>query len=392
MTFATEGEIPVQAGPDFTIYSGGNFLAKTLETVWAKQSRRRRDGSRSRSKWQKDLDAGWAKLGSPDGGDRRSAGGASPRSVSAMNGRPVDSPTMCAARRRARRGRRRIDWVGYVFIAFFTVPFLIFNVGPVLFGVYVGFTEWGIMGPPQWVGLGNFKDAFDDEWVRIAFVNTLLYGLIIVPGVVILGLIFALFVNQGWPLSALARTILFTPNVVSATVIGLVWVWVLDTQFGVLNHYLGFLGIPQIPWLTSVHWSLIGVSIASIWWDMGLAFVLFLAALQDVPLDLYEAADIDGASPLSKLRYVTLPHIRPTISMVVTLQLISTMRIFSQVYVMTNGGPAGGSLSVIYYVYQTAIVRNLFGYASAVSILLFLAILVGHGRSSACLIGRQPRG
>ena len=97
--------------------------------------------------------------------------------------------------------------------------------------------------------------------------------------VTVLGLAFALFVNQGWPLSTIARTILFTPNVVSATVIGLVWVWVLDTQYGVVNHYLGFLGIPQIPWLTSVHWSLIGVSIASIWWDMGLAFILFLAAL-----------------------------------------------------------------------------------------------------------------
>jgi multiple sugar transport system permease protein len=194
--------------------------------------------------------------------------------------------------------------------------------------------------------------------------------------VTIFGLLFALFVNQRWPLSALARTILFTPNVVSATVIGLIWVWVLDTQFGVLNHYLGFLGIGPIKWLTSVQWSLVGVSIASIWWDMGLAFILFLAALQNVPRELYEAADIDGASRLAKLRYVTLPHIRPTISMVVTLQIIATMRIFSQVYVMTNGGPAGSSSSVIYYIYLTAVQQQRMGFASAVSILLFMAILL----------------
>ena len=192
----------------------------------------------------------------------------------------------------------------------------------------------------------------------------------------VLGLAFALFVNQGWPLSTIARTILFTPNVVSATVIGLVWVWVLDTQFGVINHYLGLLGIGPIPWLTSVHWSLIGVSVASIWWDMGLAFILFLAALQEVPSDLYEAAQLDGASRPQRFWHVTLPHIRPTLSMVVTLQLIATMRIFSQVYVMTNGGPAGGSLSVIYYVYQMGVVQFLLGLASAVSTLLFLAILV----------------
>lgn len=270
----------------------------------------------------------------------------------------------------------KIEWSGYAFIAFFGLPFLIFNVCPILFGAIVGFTEWGIVGSPDWVGLENFRDAFDDEWVGVAFRNTLLYGCIIVPGVVVLALTFAIFVNQGWPLSALARTLFFAPNVVSATVIGLIWVWIFDTQFGIVNQYIEVLGIDPIPWLTSTEWSLIGVSIASIWWDLGLAFVLFLAALQDVPQELYEAAEVDGANRWRKLWHVTLPQIRPVLSMVVTLQLISTMRIFSQVYVMTNGGPAGSSSSVIHYIYQTAVVRNAMGYASAVSILLFVVILM----------------
>ncbi len=285
-------------------------------------------------------------------------------------------PRSVAAHGAARSTRGNIEWAGYALVAFFGVPFLIFNVGPVLFGVYVGFTEWGIIGAPRWVGLENYRAAFADPWLRVAFINIIKYALIIVPGVTVLGLAFALFVNQRWPLSALARTILFTPNVVSATVIGLIWVWVLDTQFGVLNHYLGALGIGPIKWLTSVQWSLVGVSIASIWWDMGLAFILFLAALQNVPRDLYEAAEIDGAGRLAQLWHVTLPHIRPTISMVVTLQLIATMRIFSQVYVMTDGGPAGSSSSVIYYIYKTAVQQQRMGFASAVSILLFMAILV----------------
>jgi multiple sugar transport system permease protein len=271
--------------------------------------------------------------------------------------------------------RPAIDWAGYVFVAFFTVPFLLFNIMPILFGVYVGFTEWSIVGEPRWVGLDNFREAAHDLWLHQAFINVFLYALIIVPSVVLFGLGFALFVNQGWPLSGLARTILFTPNVVSATVIGLVWVWLLDTQYGLLNGYLGMLGISPVPWLTSSRWSLVGVSIASVWWDLGLAFVLLLAALQDVPEELYDAAALDGAGRVRQFWHVTLPHLRPTLSMVVTLQLISTMRIFSQVYVMTNGGPAGSSSSVIFHIYQSAIVRNMLGYASAVSVLLFLAIL-----------------
>lgn len=289
---------------------------------------------------------------------------------------PPVHPLARAIGMRARSlGARRIDWAGYVLIAFFAVPFLLFNIMPILFGVYVSFTEWSIIGEPAFVGFANYKEALHDPWLRVAFLNVLRYSAIIVPGVAVLGLASALYVNQGWPLAALARTILFTPNVVSATVIGLVWVWVLDTRFGVLNYYLGYLGVPPVPWLTSPHFALFGVSIASIWWDMGLAFVLFLAALQDVPRELYEAAAIDGAGRLRQLLAITLPHIRPTISMVVTLQIISTMRIFSQVYVMTNGGPAGSTLSVIKHVYDTAITRNILGYASAISVLLFLAIL-----------------
>lgn len=268
-----------------------------------------------------------------------------------------------------------VDRAGYVLVAFFAIPFFLFNIMPVLFGFYVAFTRWSIIGSPKWEGLNNFTRAFKDQWVAVAFKNILLYGAIIVPCVTILGLVFALFVNKRYPLSSLARTLFFAPTVVSATVIGLVWVWLLDTQFGLINHYLSFLGIDNVPWLTSTKWSLVGVSIASIWWDLGLAFVLFLAALQDIPGEINDAAIVDGANRWQRFRYVILPHLRPVISMVVTLQLISTLRIFSQVYVMTNGGPASSSSSPIHYIYTIAIVRNLFGYASAIAILLFALIL-----------------
>ena len=271
---------------------------------------------------------------------------------------------------------RRIDWSGYVFILPFFLPFLTFTVIAILFGAFIAFTDWGIMGAPTWVGLTNFQEALRDEWVHKAFLNIFRYGLIIVPGVTILGLTFAVYVNQRWPMSSFVRAAFYSPNVVSATVIGLVWVWMLDTQFGLINQYLAKVGIPNIPWLTSTRWSLTGVSIASIWWDLGFTFVLFLAALQEIPRELKEAAAIDGANRFQGFWYITLPILRPMISMVITLQLIATLRIFSQVFMMTNGGPAGSSLSVIHYIYTEGIVRFRLGYTAAVSLLLFFVILI----------------
>lgn len=268
-----------------------------------------------------------------------------------------------------------MQWQGYAFVGLFALPYLLFNVMPVLAGLLIAFTDFSIIGDVHWVGWQNFAEAANDVWVWLAFKNVAFYGLIVVPSVTVIGLIAALYVNQRYPFSALARSIFFAPYVVSASVIGLIWVWMLDTQRGLINHYLGLIGIKSIPWLTSANWSLASVSLASIWWDMGLAFVLFLAALQDVPKDLIEAARIDGANRWQRFWYVTLPQIRPTLSMVVTLQLISTMKIFSQVHVMTDGGPAGSSSSVIHYVYSVAIEQARFGYASAIGLVLFGLIL-----------------
>ena len=198
------------------------------------------------------------------------------------------------------------------------------------------------------------------------------YCLIIVPSVTVLGFIFATFVNQRWPGYVVARIAFFSPFITSATVIGLVWVWLLDTRYGIINQYFGL----QIPWLTSTSWSLIGVSLASIWWDLGLAFVLFLAGLQDIDPEVREASTVDGASRLQTTWYVVLPLLRPTLSLVITLQTITTLRIFSQIDLMTQGGPSTSSMSVITYVYQYGIKKYDFGYAAAVALILFAVIMV----------------
>ena len=191
-----------------------------------------------------------------------------------------------------------------------------------------------------------------------------------------LALIFALYVNQNWFFSRFARAAFFSPFVVSSTVVGLVWVWILDTQFGLLNQYLVKLGGNNIPWLTSTRWSLVGVSIATIWWDLGFSFVLFLAALQEIPREIIEAASIDGATGLETFWHITIPTIKPNIRLVITLQIIATLRIFSQVYLMTNGGPSSSSVSVIHYSFTEGVTKFNLGYAAAVSMLLFGLIML----------------
>ncbi len=278
--------------------------------------------------------------------------------------------------RRASWRGERIDWSAYLFVLPFFVPFLVFTVGAIAFGSYVSFTEWGIIGDPQWVGLANFRRAFDDPWVPKVWGNTLRYGLFVVPTTTLVALAFALFVNARWRGTTLARTVFYAPNVVSVTVIGLVWVWMLDTRLGIVNQYLAYLGIPNVPWLTSPAWVLIGIGIASVWWDAGFSMVIFLAGLQDIPGELREAAQVDGATRFQTLRHITLPLLRPALSLVVTLLVIGTLRVFSQVYVMTNGGPAGASASVIHYVYQVGFTKYELGYAAALSLMLFLTILI----------------
>ena len=266
---------------------------------------------------------------------------------------------------------RRIDWVGYFFVVPFFLPFFLFSFVSIVFGAFVAFTDWQIVGETNFVGLKNFITFSNDRPAWDAFIHTFYYALIIVPSVMLLAFLGALFVNEKLPGHTFARWAFYAPNVVSAPVIGLVWVWMLDTQYGIINQYFGL----SIPWLTNPSWSIYGVSLASIWWDLGLAFILFLAGLQEVDPVLLEAAKVDGARRFQSLRFVVVPLLRRSFVLILTLQCISTFRIFSQVKVMTNGGPAGSSSSVVEYIYDYGIAKFELGYAATLSLLLFILIV-----------------
>lgn len=278
--------------------------------------------------------------------------------------------------RRASWKGQRIDWSAYLFILPFVISSFVFLVAPILFGGYVSLTEWSIVGEPKWIGLANFTRAFADPWVPKIWSNTLRYGMIVVPSVTIVGLLFALYVNQQRPGHTFARTAFYAPHVVSVTVIGLIWVWMLDTRFGLVNQYLGGFGVPDIPWLTNPSWVLFGVAMAAVWWEVGFCMVVLLAGLQDIPRELREAAAVDGANGWITFWRIVLPLLRPALSLVITIEVIATLRVFGLIYVMTNGGPAGASASVIAYIFETGWTKYQLGYAAALSMMLFATIVV----------------
>lgn len=290
---------------------------------------------------------------------------------------PAPASSLRARLRRMKWQDERIEWSAYLYVLPFFVPFLVFTVGAIFFGAYVSFTEWRIIGSPTFVGLANYVRAFNDDFVPKVWGNTFQMAAIIVPGTTILALLFALYVNQRMRGFTMSRLSFYAPRVVSVTVVGLVWVWMLDKQFGVINQYLTKLpGIAPIPWLTNPDWVLWAVGMTTIWWDLGFHMVILLAALQDIPSELRDSASIDGANALQSFWYVIVPLLRPALSLVITLEIISTFRIFSQIFVMTQGGPAGASFSIIFYIYERGFMNTELGYSSALSLLLFLTILI----------------
>ncbi len=284
--------------------------------------------------------------------------------------------TLVSRLKTARWAGKRIDWSAYLFILPFFIPFTVTVLGAIGFGVFVSFTDWKIIGTPHWVGLSNYTQAMHDHWVVGAWSNTVRYALLYVPGTLLVALSMALYVNGRRRGYVLARAAFYIPNVISVTVVGVVWVWILSTQNGLLNQILGHFGVAPIGWLTDPKWVLIAIALTSIWWDAGFIMVLLLAGLQDIPKELREASSIDGATGAQTLWHVTLPLLRPALSLSLTLLTIAALRVFSQIYIMTNGGPADASQSVIGYVYEMGFTQYQLGYAAAVSMMLFVTILI----------------
>ena len=226
----------------------------------------------------------------------------------------------------------------------------------------------------SFAGVANYVALAKDEVYQQSLVNTANYALGSVPLSMLLGLGMALLVNQKVRGVTLFRAIFFLPVVTSSIAIGLVWAWLFSSYNGLINGMLGLVGVPPIPWLGSVTWALPAVIIVSIWYRVGHDMVLFLAGLQGIPEQLYEAAKIDGATSWQQFRHVTLPLLSPTTFFILIISVIGSFQVFNIIYVMTKGGPGYATSVYIFYLYQTAFNHFKMGYGSAMAFVLFLLL------------------
>jgi len=273
--------------------------------------------------------------------------------------------------------RRRETLAAYGFLLPNLIGFLIFTLLPVVAALLISLTDWNLLQPPKWVGLQNFATLAQDPLFRKVLGNTAIYVLGTVPVQMILALLVAMALNQGLPGTLFFRAAFFMPVVTSAVAIALVWRWIYNADFGVLNSFLYMLGVSDPPnWLTSTRWALPSVMIMSVWQQIGFSMVLFLAGLQGVPEHLYEAARIDGAGPFQRFLFITVPMLTPTTFFVFVINIINSFQVFDQAFIMTGGGPANATNTIVYNIYQNAFQFFKMGYAAAMAWVLFAIIFI----------------
>ena len=275
-------------------------------------------------------------------------------------------------------GKNRMFWrrniEGYLFISPWIIGFVVFTAGALLGSFSISLTKWNIVGTPEIVGLANYQKMVEDRffWQSI---KVTLYYLLNVPLNVVLGLLLALLLNQKVKGLSVFRTIFFLPSVASGVAVSLLWMWIFNPRFGIINVLLKKIGIIGPLWLGSEAWAIPALIIMSIW-GVGGGMFIYLGALQGIPTAFYEAATLDGAGAWKKLLHITVPMITPVLLLNLVMGVIVSFQVFTQAYVMTDGGPNYATLFYVMYLYQQAFVWFNMGYASALSWVLFLIILV----------------
>ena len=262
---------------------------------------------------------------------------------------------------------------GLLFISPWLVGFAIFTAYPIAASLYYSMCRYRVLSPPEFVGLANYAKLAHDEYFWKALGNTV-FMLIEVPLGVIFGLGIALLLNQKLKGMAFFRTVFYLPAVVPVVASAMVWLWVLNPQYGLLNDFLGKLGLPALPWLASPAWSKPSMIMMDLW-AVGAGMIIYLAALQGVPEQLYEAAELDGASGWQKIRHVTIPQVSPVIFYLSIMGIIGAFQYFTQTFIMTQGGPDNSTLFYALYLFQNAFERFKMGYACAMAWVLFILTL-----------------
>jgi multiple sugar transport system permease protein len=275
---------------------------------------------------------------------------------------------------RTRRGEQRL--VGYGFLLPDVLGLAIFVGLPIAGAFYISFHDWSGIGERTFNGIDNYRTLLADRFFLDSLRITAIYTFSFVPLLFALALGLALLVNQGLKATGFFRSAYFVPFMVSLVVASIVWQFILHERAGVLNSMIGAVGIDPQPWLGSTRLALVSVIIVTLWQGVGYSMIIFLAGLQDIPRDSYEAATVDGANAVHQFRKITLPLLKPTSVFVLIISFISAFQLFDPIFVLTGGGPANATTTAVFYIYETAFQFLQLGYASALSVALFLIILV----------------
>jgi len=298
----------------------------------------------------------------------------------------VTSPAISKTSRPQRVGalaRERLFW-GYLMSASMLIGLLVYYNVPFIQTVYFSFTQWGAFGGYTWIGLDNYRNMFNDPNVVQALRNTFIYTFVSVPCSIALAILVATLLNQDIRGKTIYRTLYFLPVVTMPAAIGMIWKWLYEGDYGLINQVLKQVGIQGPHWTTDTRTAMISLIIVGVWMSIGYNMVLFLAGLQSIPSSYYEAASIDGAGPLTKFFRITIPLLSPTIFFALVIAFINAFQVFDVIYIMFGAGssslssnPAYSSIqSVVYLFYNDAFVTNDKGLAAAIAVVLLAIILL----------------
>ncbi len=271
---------------------------------------------------------------------------------------------------------QRSDRMGYWFVLPYIVFFLTFVAYPLIFSFVLLFNRWNIVTPMEWVGLKNFSRLLNDPLFVKALGNTMTFLLIHIPLQIVIALLLAVLLNSRIKFRGLFRAIYFLPVVVSGVAVTILWQQLYSFDYGVLNSLLTSLGLSPSPWIVDPAWAMPSIAIMATWKNVGIYIVLFLAGLQNIPGELYEAASLDGATWMRKFYHITLPMLNPTVIVIVILSTIGGFSLFIEPYVLTGGGPMQSTLSAMLYIYNQAFYFGHMGYAATLGVVFALIILL----------------
>ncbi len=273
-------------------------------------------------------------------------------------------------------GRQRRNLIaGYAFLIPNLVGVLVFSLFPIVTTLYLTFTEWDLSSAPQFTGIQNFIKMAQDDLFWKTIGNTFYYTFVAVPVAVFLAFWLALLLDRKMKGVLSFRVIYFLPHVTLTVAASIIWAWIFQPEYGLINYALSQINIDGPYWLTDSRWAMISIIIMSNWKGIGYAMLIFLAGLQGIPPELLDAATVDGATSWRKLRHVKIPLLTPTIFFVLTTSFIGAFQAFDQFMIMTQGGPAFATTPLVLYIYQKGFNQFYMGYATSMATVLFLCIL-----------------